>query len=71
MWVDPPNLHADFSHITDPEDESMVSVTAVVGHTESDAAPSGGITFSYYKETLLQQKCECLLVATDDRVVVG
>lgn len=71
MWVDPPNLHADFSHITDPEDESLVTVTAVDGPEESDAAPADGITFSYYKETLLQQKCECLLATTEDSAVVG
>lgn len=64
MWVDPPALHANISLPIDPSDDNMLSVVAVVGLNESEPAPEKGLTFSYSKESLVQQKCEESPVAT-------
>lgn len=61
MWVDPPDLHANISLGTHPSDDIMLSVTAVVGQNESDPAPADGITFSYFGDSLVEQKCEGLM----------
>lgn len=58
MWVDPPALHANISFLTDPMDDNMLTVTAVIGQNKSK--PAGGTTFSYSKVSLVKQKCECL-----------
>lgn len=57
VWVDPPILQADLSSLSDPENEYNVTVTAVMGTTESKPAPDGGITFSYYRNSLAAKKC--------------
>ncbi|NP_001347763.1 interferon gamma receptor 1 precursor [Takifugu rubripes] len=57
MWVDPPALQANISLNIDPSDDNMLSVIAVVGQNESEPAPDNGITFSYSRESLVQQKC--------------
>lgn len=60
VWVDPPALHANVSLLTDPTDDNLLTVSAVVGQNESERAPAGGILFSYDKASLAKRKCECL-----------
>lgn len=55
LWVNPPSLQADLSFLTDPNEDYYVSVTAVVEGTES-ASPKG-ISFSYYEDSPVSQKC--------------
>ncbi|XP_030604081.1 growth/differentiation factor 10b [Archocentrus centrarchus] len=51
-------LHADVSFLNDPSDGYFLTVTAVVGGNRSVDAPSDdGITFSYYQDNDVQQKC--------------
>lgn len=70
IWVDPPALHANISLTVDPSDDNMLSVVAVVGQNESEPAPDNGITFSYSRESLVQQKCKNLFVKTVGSSVV-
>lgn len=51
-------LHADVSFLNDPSDGYFLTVNAVVGGNKSEFAPSDdGITFSYYQDNDVQQKC--------------
>lgn len=67
LWVDPPALHANLSLLTNPVDDNLVSVTAVVGKNESEGAPADGIQFSYVRDSLVKHKCECLVVKTKNQ----
>lgn len=62
--MNPPALHANVSYLTNPADDNMLTVTAVVGQNESEAAPADGILFSYFRGSLVEHKCECLLLKT-------
>lgn len=58
LWVEPPDLQADLSFLSDPTNEFLITVTAVKGENESKPGPSEeGITFSYSRESLVEQKC--------------
>lgn len=59
MWVDYPELQCDLSSFSQPDNEYMVNVTAVVGLEESPAAPPDGLVFSYYQNSVDTLKCEC------------
>lgn len=50
--------HADVSFLNNPYDSYYVTVTAVVGNSTSTPAPEDGITFSYYQDSQVEQKCE-------------
>ncbi|XP_049592837.1 growth/differentiation factor 10b isoform X1 [Syngnathus scovelli] len=57
LWVDPPDLQADVSFLSDQREDYFLAVTAVLGKEESEAAPADGISFSYYLDSPAAQKC--------------
>ncbi|XP_071762685.1 growth/differentiation factor 10b [Centroberyx gerrardi] len=57
LWENSPNLRSDISFLSDPSDDYYLTVTAVIGGNESDAAPAEGIKFSYYEDSPSNQKC--------------
>lgn len=58
LLVEPPDLQAELPPLTDPGVEVYVTVTALVGGNESEPGPSeDGITFSYFKDSPVNQKC--------------
>ncbi|XP_076599120.1 growth/differentiation factor 10b [Chaetodon auriga] len=57
LWVNSPNLQADVSFLSDPKDDYYLTVTAVIGQNESDPAPLDGISFSYFMNSQVHQKC--------------
>lgn len=56
-WVEPPAKQADVSFLSDPSDEYIISVTAVIGQNESNSAPPDAIEFSYFQDALSERKC--------------
>ncbi|XP_033956516.1 growth/differentiation factor 10b [Pseudochaenichthys georgianus] len=54
-WVEPPAKQADVSFLSDPRNEYIISVTAVIGQNES--APTDSIEFSYFQDALSERKC--------------
>lgn len=58
LSVHPPTLQADVSFLSDPSNAYHLTVTAVIGQNESQPAPPGGITFSYFMNSQAKQKCE-------------
>ncbi|KAF3841914.1 hypothetical protein F7725_023865 [Dissostichus mawsoni] len=57
IWVDPPTKQADVSFLSDPRNEYIISVTAVIGQNESGSAPPDAIEFSYFKDALSERIC--------------
>nr|XP_033469345.1 interferon gamma receptor 1-like [Epinephelus lanceolatus] len=58
VWVEPPApLQADVSFLSDPSNDYFLTVTAVIGQNESDSAPEDGITFTYFKDSPVKNKC--------------
>ncbi|XP_054655566.1 interferon gamma receptor 1-like isoform X2 [Dunckerocampus dactyliophorus] len=57
LWVDPPELQADVSFLSDPRNDYLLTVTAVLGENQSDPAPADGIVFSYYMDSPATQRC--------------
>ncbi|XP_071396604.1 growth/differentiation factor 10b [Centroberyx affinis] len=57
LWENSPNLRSDISFLSDPNDDYYLTVTAVIGGNESDAAPAEGIKFGYYENSPSNQKC--------------
>nr|XP_057915109.1 interferon gamma receptor 1-like [Doryrhamphus excisus] len=57
LWVEPPNLQADVSFLSDPSNDYLLTVTAVLGEDQSDPAPADGIIFSYYMDSPATQRC--------------
>lgn len=57
LWVEPPDLQADVSFLSDPINEYYVTVSAVVGDERSEASPPEGIIFSYIQASQAQYKC--------------
>ncbi|XP_028458983.1 interferon gamma receptor 1-like isoform X2 [Perca flavescens] len=62
VWVDPPaeppaEQQVDLSFLSDPSNEYLVTVTAVMGQNESISAPQDGIIFSYFKDSTEGLKC--------------
>lgn len=56
LWVEPPDLRADISFLSDVSDSYLITLTAVIGENES--APSDEIMFSYYPDApLVTHKC--------------
>ncbi|XP_015251089.1 PREDICTED: uncharacterized protein LOC107098124 isoform X2 [Cyprinodon variegatus] len=60
LWVDYPDLQADVSFLSDPDNTYMLQVKAVLGQNESDVSPQEGLIFSYFYGSLLAQN-KCLL----------
>lgn len=58
LWVDSPRLQADVSFLSDPNNDYFLQVTAVVGQNESQSVPEDGVTFSYFKDSMVNQKCK-------------
>lgn len=58
LSVDPPAQQVDLSFLSDPNNEFFLQVTAVIGEDESEFVPHDGITFSYFKDSLVKQKCK-------------
>lgn len=58
LWVNAPTLQADVSSLSDPYDDYILDVTAVLGANESDNAPPDGIIFSYFMSSPAELKCE-------------
>ncbi|KAK5908700.1 hypothetical protein CgunFtcFv8_016733 [Champsocephalus gunnari] len=56
-WVEPPAKQADVSFLSDPTNEYIISVTAVIGQNESSSAPPESIEFSYFQDALSERKC--------------
>ncbi|KAI4812676.1 hypothetical protein KUCAC02_024044 [Chaenocephalus aceratus] len=56
-WVEPPAKQADVSFLSDPRDEYLISVTAVIGQNESNSAPPESIEFSYFQDSISERKC--------------
>ncbi|XP_034093815.1 interferon gamma receptor 1-like [Gymnodraco acuticeps] len=56
-WVEPPAKQADVSFLSDPRNEYIISVTAVIGQNESNSAPPDSIEFSYFQDALSERKC--------------
>ncbi|XP_072246851.1 growth/differentiation factor 10b isoform X2 [Leuresthes tenuis] len=65
LWVDQPDLQADVSFLSDPSASYRLTVTAFVGQNESHSVPSDGIMFSYFKNSLVSQKCSLDLPPVD------
>ncbi|KAK1905894.1 Interferon gamma receptor 1-like [Dissostichus eleginoides] len=57
IWVDSPTKQADVSFLSDPSNEYIISVTAVIGQNESGSAPPDAIEFSYFKDALSERIC--------------
>ncbi|XP_026165185.1 growth/differentiation factor 10b isoform X2 [Mastacembelus armatus] len=57
LWVESPNLKADVSFLSKPNNDYYVVVTAVLNGIESEGAPPDGISFSYFKDSPAMQKC--------------
>lgn len=58
LWVSPPaELQANVSFLSDPDNDYYIAVTAVIGQNESHEAPHDGISFSYFKDAPVVQKC--------------
>ncbi|XP_061140881.1 uncharacterized protein LOC133158062 isoform X1 [Syngnathus typhle] len=57
LWVDPPDLQADVSFLSDQTEDYFLAVTAVLEKEESEAAPADGISFSYNLDSPAAQKC--------------
>lgn len=55
VWVNSTALHANLSSFSDPDNSYFVSVSAVMGNNVS--APSAGISYSYFQEADVDQKC--------------
>ncbi|XP_035029519.1 interferon gamma receptor 1-like isoform X1 [Hippoglossus stenolepis] len=55
LWVDPPALWANVSAFSDPTNEYLVFVTAVLGRNES--VTSNKLTYSYFMDSISSQKC--------------
>lgn len=58
IWVKPPVQEADVSFLSDPNNEYFLQVTAVIGDNNSEPVPPDGITFSYFKDSPVNQKCK-------------
>uniref|UniRef100_A0A3P9I8W0 Fibronectin type-III domain-containing protein n=1 Tax=Oryzias latipes TaxID=8090 RepID=A0A3P9I8W0_ORYLA len=56
LWVEPPTLEANLSHLSDPENSYWVTVKAVM-ENQSEPLPDGGIEFSYSKLSPVSQHC--------------
>uniref|UniRef100_A0A8C7X1G3 Uncharacterized protein n=1 Tax=Oryzias sinensis TaxID=183150 RepID=A0A8C7X1G3_9TELE len=56
LWVEPPTLEANLSHLSDPENSYWVTVKAVM-ENQSEPSPDGGIEFSYSKLSPVSQHC--------------
>ncbi|XP_070697296.1 interferon gamma receptor 1-like [Pempheris klunzingeri] len=58
LWVNStPPLQVDLSSLSDPSNDYYLTVTAVIGQNESEPAPQNGLSFSYYQDSLAEQKC--------------
>lgn len=57
LWVEPPALQADLSFLSQPGNDYNVHVSAVIGKDESGPAPSDGIEFSYFMDSIVERKC--------------
>ncbi|XP_041644697.1 interferon gamma receptor 1-like [Cheilinus undulatus] len=65
LLVDPPALQADLSFLSHPNDDYLVSVSALIGEDESEKAPPEGIEFSYFMDSPVPQKCVVDLPSVD------
>lgn len=58
LWVEPPDLQADLSLVSNHTEEYLITVTAVMGENESYPSPSeDGIAFTYREDSVAPQKC--------------
>ncbi|KAK2824480.1 hypothetical protein Q5P01_021655 [Channa striata] len=55
--VESPHVEMDLSFLNDPNNQYWLQLFAVIGQNESEAAPEDGISFSYFKDSLVDQKC--------------
>lgn len=56
--MNPPDLQADVSFLSDPSDAYVIAVTAVIGQNESEPAPADELSFSYFMNSPAKQECE-------------
>ncbi|GAA6231610.1 interferon gamma receptor 1-like precursor [Lates japonicus] len=57
LWVDPPALQVNLSFLSDPSNEYSLQLIAVIGEEESEPTPTDGISFSYFMNSPVSQKC--------------
>ncbi|XP_077350930.1 interferon gamma receptor 1-like [Festucalex cinctus] len=75
VWVDPPDMQADVSFLSNRMEDYFLQVTAVLGEEKSEAADSS--SFSYYMNSAAAQKCSLdlppvtMLKQDDDSVLIS
>lgn len=57
LWVNASARQVDLSFLS-ARNEYLLGVTAVINESESESVPQNGITFTYFKDSFVDQKCK-------------
>uniref|UniRef100_A0AAV2JJM9 Ionotropic glutamate receptor C-terminal domain-containing protein n=1 Tax=Knipowitschia caucasica TaxID=637954 RepID=A0AAV2JJM9_KNICA len=57
LWVNSPATSIDLSEFSDPENEYMVQISAVMDSEKSEPVPKEAIEYSYFKDSIVPVTC--------------